>query len=299
MQQKSLAVPTQFLDNTPLVILALLFFDSLHFVFARLLLPYFPPTVSSFYVLGIATIQVAIFMKMKGMIDFSPLRQHLWFFGGIGFLVAVSTILTFASVAFIDPGTASLLGKSSIIFGVGLGIIWLKEKLMRRQVVGGIIAITGVIIISFQPGDYFRLGSAIVIVATLMYALHTALYKRYGTGIGLADFFLFRLAGTTTFLFLVVLFRREFLLPSSGQAWAILLLVATVDVVLSRTLYYLALKRINLSLHSIILTLSPVAAILWTLLLFEVGPTAPQIIGGVAVMAGVFITVNQPQKEIA
>ena len=127
-----------------------------------------------------------------------------------------------------------------------------------------------------------------VIASTFMYALHAALVKRHGGGMGLADFFLFRLACTTAFLLLFTVGRGELLLPG-WQAWLILLLAGTIDVTISRTLYYLTLRRLNLSFHSIILTLSPAVAVLWTLFLFGVKPTWQQLIGGVAVIAGVLI----------
>jgi drug/metabolite transporter (DMT)-like permease len=73
------------------------------------------------------------------------------------------------------------------------------------------------------------------------------------------------------------------------QAGLILLLAGTVDVTISRTLYYLTLRRLNLSVHSIILTLSPTVAILWTLFLFGVRPSLQQLIGGVAIIIGVLI----------
>jgi drug/metabolite transporter (DMT)-like permease len=62
-----------------------------------------------------------------------------------------------------------------------------------------------------------------------------------------------------------------------------------VDVTISRTLYYLTLRRLNLSFHAIILTLSPAASVLWTLILFDIQPTLSQLIGGVAVIAGVLM----------
>jgi O-acetylserine/cysteine efflux transporter len=280
------------LENTSLIVGCLLIFDSLHFIFARLLLPYLPPAAASFYVMAIATIEVAIFMQWRGAIRFDVLRRHLWFLLSIGFLVATSTILTFISVAFIDPGTASLLGKSSVLFGVGLGVFWLRERLTPIQIVGIVLAIGGVVVITFQPGDYLRFGSFVVLGASLLYALHNALFKRYGAGMGLADFFLFRLAFTTLFSFLIATVRGEFVLPPGWPAWAILLLTGTVNTVLSRGLYYLALKRLNLSLHSIILSLSPVVAIGWTLLLFGVWPTRQQLIGGAAVIVGVMLAVG-------
>lgn len=280
------------LENTPLIVGCLLIFDSLHFIFARLLLPYLPPATASFYVMAIATIEVAIFMQWRSGIRFDVLRRHFWFLFTIGFLVAASTILTFFSVVFIDPGTASLLGKSSVLFGVGLGVFWLRERLTPVQTLGTMLAIGGVITITFQPGDYLRFGSFIVLGASLLYALHNALFKRYGAGIGLVDFFLFRLAFTTLFSLLIATARSELFLPPGWQAWAILLLTGTVNTVLSRGLYYLALKRLNLSLHSIILSLSPVVAVGWTLLLFGVWPTGQQLIGGAAVVAGVMLAVG-------
>ncbi|MCB9079672.1 MAG: DMT family transporter [Anaerolineaceae bacterium] len=284
--------PLRYLDNTPLIIVSLLIFDSLHFIFARLLLPYFPPTTSSLYVMALATVEVGLFVKLGGVIHFDILRRHLLFFLSVGFLVAASTILTFMSVAFIDPGTASLLGKSSIVFGLVLGILWLKDRFVPVQIAGAIVAILGVVIISFQPGDYWRFGSFIVVVSSLMYALHNALFKRFGGGIPLADFFLFRLAATTFFLLLIALARHEMVMPSGWSAWVVLILTGTVNIVLSRALYYLALQRLNLSLHSIILTLSPVAAIGWTLLLFGIWPTSQQLIGGLAVILGVMLAVG-------
>jgi drug/metabolite transporter (DMT)-like permease len=300
MSDRPLAVKTPFrvLENTPLVVASLLIFDSLHFIFARLLLPYFPATASSLYVMAIATVEVALFIQWRGRIRFSVLREHLWLFLSIGFLVGTSTVLTFMSVEFIDPGTASLLGKSSIVFGVALGVLWLQDRFTITQTVGALIAILGVIIISFQPGDYLRLGSFIVVLASLFYALHTALFKRYGGGIHLADFFLFRLGSTTVFLLVVVLARNELVMPPSWQAWAVLFLAGTMNIVLSRALFYLALQRLALSFHSIILTLSPVVTIGWTLLLFGIWPTVQQLVGGAAVIAGVMLTASQVRSAV-
>jgi drug/metabolite transporter (DMT)-like permease len=278
----------RFADNAPLLLTLLLLLDSLHFIFGRLLLPYLPPATSSFFMFGVATVELVVFMATWNQIRLDILRRHVWFFLGIGLLVGGSTFLTFLSVAYIDPGTASLLGKSAIVFGISFGLLWLKERLTRLEVGGAVVAIAGMVIITFQPGDYLRLGSVIVLLSALLYAFHAALVKRYEAAMSVADFFLYRVAFTTGFLFLLTLGRGELSWPG-GEAWLILLLAGTVNIVLSRGLYYVALRRLNLSFHSIILTLSPVAAVLWTLLLFGVVPTGQQLLGGAAVIAGVFM----------
>ncbi len=281
------------LNNAPLVVIGLLVVDSLHFVFARLLLPYLPPTTAAMYVLGVSTVQVAVFLALWDKIDFGVFRRFAWFFLSIGFLVAASTVLSYGSVAFIDPGTASMLGKMSTLFSLGFGLIWLRDRFTLWQWLGALLAIAGTFTIAFQPGELVWVGVVMVIVSTFMYALHAALVKRHGHSMGLTDFFLFRLTCTTAFLLLFTIGRGDLVIPG-WQAWLILLVAGTVDVTISRTLYYLTLRRLTLSIHAIILTLSPAVSIGWTILLFDVKPTPQQLVGGIAVIAGVLlVSLNQ------
>ena len=100
------------------------------------------------------------------------------------------------------------------------------------------------------------------------------------------NFFLWRVASTTGFLLLFTTARGQLVWPDR-QAWIILIVAGTVDVVLSRVLYYLALRRLRMSFHTVILTLSPVITILWSVALFGELPTLQGLIGGTAVLAGV------------
>ena len=279
------------------LIAALLLVDSLHFIFARLLLSHISPKVSVMYFLAISTAEVALFGLIRRRIHIKVLKGHLPFFLAIGFLVGASANINYAAVAFIDPGTASLLVKTSILFGVGFGLFWLRERLTPAQIAGALVAIAGVLVVTFQPGDYLRLGSLMVLSSAVMYALHAALVKRYGGGIDFLNFFLFRLLCTTGFLLLFALGRGAFIWPSA-TAWALLILTGTVDVVISRTLYYVALRRLKMSVHSVVLALSPVAAVLWSLLLFDVVPTLQQLLGGAAVISGVVVIAAIASKTV-
>ncbi|MCP5096951.1 MAG: EamA family transporter, partial [Chloroflexi bacterium] len=74
-----------------------------------------------------------------------------------------------------------------------------------------------------------------------------------------------------------------------GEVWWILLLAGTINVSISRSLYYLALRRFQLSFHTILMTMSPVVTILWSLLLFDVRPSLQGLLGGTAVLIGVVL----------
>lgn len=274
--------------STVALMAVLLLFDSLHFVFAKLLHAYISPGVSVFYVLGISTIEVGVFALAQKRLHIGSLKRHFWFFLAIGFLVAASTNINYEAMAFLDPGTASLLSQTSILFGLGFGVLWLRDRLTRAQIGGALLATAGVFVISFQPGDYLRLGSLMVIGSALMYALHAALAKRHGDAMDFLDFFFGRLLFTTAVLFCFSVARGALAWPTA-TAWALLALVGTVDVALSRALYYVALRRLTMSMHTLILTITPILAVCWSLLFFRVTPTPAQLVGGAAIIVGVFI----------
>jgi drug/metabolite transporter (DMT)-like permease len=293
IQGKLVTSGSRLMDNRSLLVMVLLILDSVHFVFARLLLPHISPSVSALYVMAVGTLEIGLFGLFRNRLHFDVLGKHLWFFLAIGLLVSISTVTTFEAVAFIDPGTASMLSKTAILFGLVFGILWLHERLTRAQIGGALIAVIGVIVITFQPGDYLRLGSLMIIGAAFIYSLHAAIVKRYGGQIEFLDFFFFRMFCTTGFLFLLSLSRRALVWPGA-KAWWLIILTSTVDIAISRTFYYVALRRLKMSIHSIVLALSPVVAVLWSLLLFDTLPSLQQILGGAAVILGVLIaTVNQ------
>jgi drug/metabolite transporter (DMT)-like permease len=264
----------------------LLMVDSLHLVFARSFLPYFEPVISATLVLSVGTLLIGIYGLWRGELHLSSLRRHFWFLLAIGFLVGSSTAMSYSAVAFIDTGTASMLAKTSTLFSIAIGLWWLRERLHPAQIMGGILALLGVILITFQPGDIFRWGALLILGSSLMYAYHAALVKRHGSEMGFTDFFFFRLLFTTLTLGAIAL-ARPWTVHAPPSIWLLILVAGTVDIVISRTLYYLALRRLPMTLHAIILTLSPVVTLAWAYFLFDTFPGPLQLLGGATVILGV------------
>ena len=277
------------MTDARLLVAGLLLVDSLYFIFARILLPLLPPAAGAMYMLALGAVEIAVLMR--GRIDFGVLWRHRWLFLAVGGLVAVNTNMGFVAVKYIDPGTASLLSRTAILFGVGLGVVWLGERLSRIEKIGTAIALAGVIAISAQPGDYFRLGALLVVVATLLYAVHSAVVKRYGGDIPFGEFMFFRVASVAGALVPLAAAQGALVWPTP-LAWGWLLIAATVNVVISRGLYYLALRRLDMSFLTILLTLTPVVTWLWSIALFGGRPTLQEIAGGIATLVGVLVVTS-------
>src|SRR5262245_63883572 len=119
------------------------------------------------WMLVLGALQIAVLLR--GRIDWGVLWRHRWLFLAVGLLVGVNTNMGFAAIKYVDPGTASLLSRTSIVFGVALGLLWLGERLGRLELIGAVIAVAGVLGISFQPGDYLRWGAPIGVASQAPY----------------------------------------------------------------------------------------------------------------------------------
>ena len=296
MTKRTDQVGSAFLGNAPLVIGVLLVLDSMHFVFARLLAPYLPGMTGAFFVLTVAALEVTVYLAIKKSIKPRVFLDNARFFLAVGFLVGASTGINYMAVNYIDPGTASLLARMTTVFALGISVLWLRERLSSIEIAGALLALAGVFIISFQPGDYLRLGSLMVVGSSFMYAPHAGIVKRYGGELDFSNFFLWRVISTSAFLFLFTSASGQLQWPAP-EAWIIIITAGTVDVVLSRVLYYVALRRLKMSIHTIILTLSPVLTVLWSLILFSEKPSTQAIVGGAAVLAGVLIVTASLNRQ--
>lgn len=267
----------------------LLTIDSLHYIWARLLSEHIGPMPAAFFVLAVGAVQMAAIGLATGGLRWQRARAHLIFFSVVGALVAASTALSYSSMRYIDPGAASMLAKLGTVFTLLFGVFYLRERLSRRQLGGAALAVAGAFVIAFQPGNLAQTGALLVIASTLLYALHAALVKRYADGMDFINFFFFRLLSTALFMWLFTAAAGQMEWPHTPQLWLLLVVAGTVDVTLSRALYYVAMRRMTLSMHTILLTLSPVLSIIWALLIFDLLPGPQQLAGGVCVLAGVLI----------
>jgi drug/metabolite transporter (DMT)-like permease len=270
----------------------LLTMDGLHFVFANLARKSgLDPRLSTTLIMGIAALIVGSYGLATRQLNLAELRRNTPFLALIGLLVAISTQIGYFAVGYVDPGAAALLSQMVTVWSIVFGVLWLRERFRRAQGAGALLALCGAAIIALQPGDYFRIGSLMLVFSTFSYALHAAVVKRKGGGMNFVNFFFGRLLFTTLWLFLAGSVQGALYVPDL-RSLGVVTLIGIVDVVISRSLYYLLLRRINVSALAVTLTLSPVVAAVWSFLIDGTQPSLQQLIGGAVVLLGVFVVVR-------
>ncbi len=267
----------------------LLAIDGLHFVFADMARRSgMDPRLSTLLVMGIATLIVGVYGLATRQLDVAELRRNLAFLAAIGFMVALSTQIGYFAVQFVDPGAAALLSQMVNVWSIVFGVLWLREPFSRVQGLGALIALCGAAIVASQPGDFFRVGSLMLLLSTFSYALHGVIVKRNGNTMGFVNFFFGRLLLTTLWLLLSGVLQGALSVPTL-PGLGIVALAGIVDVVISRALYYLLLRRVHVSALAVTLTLSPVVAAAWSFVFNGTVPSLQQIVGGAVVLAGVAV----------
>lgn len=190
-----------------------------------------------------------------------------------------------------NPAVVSFIGNVGPVFVTLMGVILLGERFTKIQIAGIWITIAGLFVINYREGGFAGFldpGSKYVIGASFLFATATITGRRYHKDLLPGYMSLIRsllLAMAMAILF----FRSEGLPVLSFQIWRDLSLGSLLETLIVIVLAYQALKLIEATKTSLILSTKGV----WTLFLawvfLGVFPTGVQLAGGFLTLVGVWL----------
>ncbi len=229
-------------------------------------------------------------------------KNNLGLFLAIGlFGIAGFYVVYIYAITSIGMGIASVLLYSAPVWVAVYGVLWNGERLNRRKILALILSITGSIFIAnVYRLDQFRMSAFGLIAglgAGIGYAAYIILNKRasqqgygawtvnaYGLGIGAMILLIFQDFSQL---------KITFMTPATLGWLVILGMVPTLGGGLA---FYSGLKSIPAVNASITATFEPVVATIFGWWLFSENLNLVQIMGGIAIIAGV-ILIQLPQKK--
>lgn len=216
--------------------------------------------------------------------------------------VAAFNTLVYVGLHYTTAINASLMNTSTPIIIYILSFIFLRERLTKKQIIGAVISLTGVLAI-ISNGSFdnlkqlsFNAGDLIVFIAVICWSIYSLLVKQYSS----------ELPGNSTFLVTIMIgtvmlfpfFIYESIHPDVAVIWSLKSIGAILYTgVFASIVAFLAwnngVVRLGANKAGIFLNFIPVFATVFAVLFIGETLQLFQVLGGVFVICGVYLSTKK------
>jgi drug/metabolite transporter (DMT)-like permease len=276
-----------------LAVLAGAFFISFSGVWVKF--AHVPPTASAFYrvFFGFLFLLAASLCKhdFKGLSPF-----QLLLVGGCGLLFAMDLFCWHASILYIGPGLATIVGNFQVFVLSLAGVVFFKERLRLRFLLSIPLAFLGLFLVIgvnwVQLGAGYRIGVFLGLATALCYSGFLLTLRKLQAGNdGFSIFYFLMLVSLSSALFLAIKMITagvSFRIPDA-QSWISLLFLGLFSQTVGWVLIANALPKIKASYTGLILLLQPALAFIWDVLIFSRQTDTLNWIGTVVVLSAIYM----------
>ena len=189
----------------------------------------------------------------------------------------------------------ALLAQAETVFAFLLGVLFLKERVSSKEILGLLIAIGGFIVISNIRGEINLFTALIVLFSSFLYASQSFLVKKFGGNIDSVAYSYLRTILMSSLLSIYLLTFHSI----SFIAWVPFLILAGGQVagfVVGRILYFQAHKHLPMSTLNTLLLFDPVLILIFSFFLFGDALTFQKIIGSTLIISGLIYFSKEKMK---
>lgn len=227
-----------------------------------------------------------------------PSRAQLGWLALAGLLFGFELSLWAAALFLTTVTNATLMSNMTPVAAALFGWLLFRERLTRPTIVGGGIALSGVIALALgraqlgvgpsTPEDGW-LGDGLGLIAALGYAGYLLIVRALGTGVSVWAVMFWASLAAAAYALCASLVMGEALLPQTLAGWAVLLALGLVTQLGGQGLIAYGVGRLPIVVATILLWMQPLAAaaLSWILFAEALGPLA--LTGAVLILAGVFV----------
>ncbi|MCR5794767.1 MAG: DMT family transporter [Solobacterium sp.] len=213
---------------------------------------------------------------------------------GISVYHAVETV----AVSLTSASDASLISAAFPLIMIAVGIVHFRLKVTKKEVLGILAAAAGVIIVTVSAGDGTSsvTGNILMIACGFLWAFYSYLTQKISRNC--PEFtiaWLQMVTGAVCFIPMLIL-EKPSAVNITPQVIAAVLFLSTCCSLLALVLYNYGLRGVKASTAASLMNLMPAAGVVLSALILHETITARQIIGGLIIFAGVYITVSKKRQ---
>ena len=259
-----------------------------------------PSMVLVLYRMTLAVAMLAVPVLLKGREELKSMTKREWLLTmAAGCCLGLHFSSFFESLRHTSIAAAVILSDAEVLF-VALGsIVVFHKKLSRRCWVAVLLSLIGAVMVALADGggESGLLGNALALTSTFLLALYTMIGASVRSRISNTTY-TFVAYGCAAMTVLVLSLIGGTPLGGYGvNNWLTALGMAVLCTLMGHSVFTWGLKYLPPAYISTVKLLDPVFSALWGLLLFREIPTLPVILGGVIVIAGVFLYGRATEEE--
>lgn len=267
------------------------------FVAAKVAVAAMPVHTVAFWRFLIASVILAVFMKMRGVKLFTGWKG--FFLAGIAsfFGIYLYNIFFLGSLTMTEASKGSLIVASNPVLTMIGAIIIFRERLRGWQIVGMILSFIGTaaILTDAHPEKLMSLakinhGDILMFIAACCWAVYTLVSKKLLVQTPVLEATLHGIIwGALLFLPSFVMENSSGFVAGSTVVWAGILWLAAATTVVGFLLFYDGVQKLGASKASSFIYFVPVFGVLTGAVMLGEKPELGAIAGGVVVMCGVYL----------
>lgn len=192
--------------------------------------------------------------------------------GGIGFILALHWVCFYGSIKYVNVTIALTCLSTTALISAVLEPLMLKKKFDLFELILGLFAIAGIIII-YNSHIRFSIGILIGLAAAVLTVLTSVLNKKIIDNYEPGQITLYQLTGGFAGLTILLPFY-QYLFPQASVApsqwdWLWLVVLSWVCTIFTFFLYIRSLKKISAFTANLVLTLEPVYGIVLAFIFYK------------------------------
>jgi O-acetylserine/cysteine efflux transporter len=210
--------------------------------------------------------------------------------------------LTFSGLNIVDATSATLLIQSEIPFGILIAFIILKEKPSLKNLLGLVIAFTGIVFLTGSPNLENKLfGVFLLLSGAFLWAFAQVMAKPVSEKIGglALTAWIGVFAGPSS-IFLSYFIEGntyQYIISADLKTWIIVIYLGLIMNCLAYSIWYYVLSKHPVNYVMPVMLLFPVTGLITAIFLLGETPSTYAYVGGFIIISGVaIILINKREK---
>jgi drug/metabolite transporter (DMT)-like permease len=258
-----------------------------------------PAVVVLFYTSLVASVMVPAFLKIRGELDFSGVREVWWIFGLLAASSITNNITYFYSLAHTTVSNAVFTHYTAPLFVAVLAPLMIAERLLKVTLISLPIAAIGMVMIVMSEGGLRTTsgdmsGITAGMASGIAYAF-IIIFSRKLSRMQLHHKAVVILLWTTTMVTAPWALSQDYHLDF--RAAGLLLITGVMHSTLAPLLYYSALRKVMAQHAAILGYMEPLAAIPLAYLFLSETPSFIALFGGILILFSGYLVIHSRMQE--